>query len=77
MRKMELAIVNYIKKHGLEKSINDFCLKSRDYPSKILLKYDQLVSPTLMANIEVQECRGLILEKGSWDVMSLAFRLNR
>lgn len=70
---MELAIVNYIKKHGLEKSINDFCLKSRDYPSKILLKYDQLSAPTLMANIEVQECRGLILEKGSWDVMSLAF----
>lgn len=73
MRKMELAIVKYIKKHGLEKSINDFCLKSRDYPSKILLKYDQLVSPTLMANVEVQECRGLILEKGTWDVMSLAF----
>jgi hypothetical protein len=27
----------------------------------------------MMANQEVQECRGIILEKGSWKVMSLAF----
>lgn len=71
--KIMLAIQKYILKYGLEKTINDFKLKSKDYESKILLKYDQLVSPTLMANIEVQECRGLILEKGSWKVMSLAF----
>jgi hypothetical protein len=73
MKNNELAIVTYIKKHGIDKTINDFKLKSRCYSSKILLKYDQLVSPTLMANIEVQECRGLILEKGTWNVMSLAF----
>lgn len=69
-----LAIQKYILKFGLEKAINDFKLKTRDYPSKILLKYDQLTSPTLMGLPEMQDCRGLVLELGTWKVMSLAFR---
>jgi hypothetical protein len=76
MENNELAIVRYIKKHGIDKAINDFKLKTRDYSSKILLKYDQLSSPTLMGLPEMQDCRGLILEKDTWKVMSLAFRLN-
>ena len=68
---MELSIVTYIKTHGLEKAVEDFKLKVRDYPHKILLKYDQLESD--MALKEVRECRGLILEKDTWKVMSLAF----
>jgi hypothetical protein len=71
---MELAIQKYIRKNGIDKTIQDFKLKTRDYPSKILLKYDQLVSPTLMGLPEMQDCRGLILEKGTWNVLSLAFR---
>jgi hypothetical protein len=74
METKELAIVKYIKKNGIEKTISDFKLKTREYENKILLKYDQLVSPTLMALPEMQDCRGLILEKGTWKVMSLAFR---
>jgi hypothetical protein len=73
MEKKELSIVKYIKKYGLEKAINDFSLICKHYPSKILLKYDQLISPTMMALPEVQECRGLILENGTWDVLSMAF----
>lgn len=69
-----LAIQNYIAKHGIDKAISDFKLKTREYENKILLKYDQLVSPTLMAFPEMQDCRGLVLEKGTWKVMSLAFR---
>jgi len=69
-----LAIQNYLRTHGLEKAINDFSLICKHYPSKILLKYNQLVSPTLMALPEMQDCRGIILEKGTWKVMSLAFR---
>lgn len=72
-----LKIQKFIKENGFEKAVKEFQLKTREYEHKILLKYDQLVSPTIMSNIEVQECRGLILEKGTWDVMSLAFRLNR
>jgi hypothetical protein len=69
-----LAIQNYLLKHGLEKTVKDFSLKTREYEHKILLKYDQLVSPTLMALPEMQDCRGIILEKGTWKVMSMAFR---
>ena len=68
-----LAIQKYILENGLEKAILEFNLKTRVYDKKVLLKYDQLSNPTLMANKEVQECRGLILEKGTWKVMSLAF----
>src|ERR1017187_855938 len=68
-----LAIVKYLKENGLEKAIEAFSLKTRVYDNKILLKYDQLASPTIMANKEAQECRGIILEKDTWRVMSLAF----
>jgi len=68
----ELAIVTYIKTHGLDKAVKDFQLKVKDYDKKILLKYDQIASQMGLA--EVQDCRGLILEKGTWKVMSLAFR---
>lgn len=69
-----LAIQKYLKLHGIDKTIVDFKLKSRFYSDKILLKYDQLVSPTLMGLPEMQDCRGLVLELDTWDVMSLAFR---
>jgi hypothetical protein len=69
-----LAIQKYLKENGLEKAIATFQLKSREYENKILLKYDQLCGPSVMANQEVQDCRGIILEKGSWKVMSLAFQ---
>ena len=59
---MELAIVKYIKAHGVEKTILDFKLKTRVYSDKILFKYDQLVSPALMALPEMQDCRGLFLK---------------
>lgn len=68
-----LAIQKFINKNGLAKAITKFNLKSRVYENKILLKYDQLSAPSLMAEQEVQECRGLILERNSWKVMSLAF----
>lgn len=66
-----LKIVAYIKEHGLEKTLADFKLKSRDYPNKVLIKYDQIASS--MGEPIVQEARGLILEKGTWKVMSLPF----
>lgn len=69
-----LAIQKYIKLHGIDKTIADFKLKSRFYENKVLLKYDQLVSPTLMALPEMQDCRGLILDRNDFSVMCLAFR---
>lgn len=35
-----LAIQKYLKGFGLEKAIETFQLKSKDYGDKILLKYD-------------------------------------
>ena len=69
-----LEIQKHILKYGLDYTIATFKLKSRVYENKILLKYDQLSSPTLMAMDEMQDSRGLILELGTWKVLSLAFR---
>lgn len=69
-----LAIQKYIQLHGLDKAISDFKLKTKVYSNKILLKYDQLVSPTLMALPEMQDCRGLILDRNDFSVICLAFR---
>jgi len=66
---MELAIVKYIKEHGLSKALDDFKLKVRVYDKKLLIKYDQLESP--FGNREVEECRGIVLEKDTWKVMCL------
>tara|TARA_R110000796_G_scaffold215732_2_gene331743 strand:+ start:11004 stop:12131 length:1128 start_codon:yes stop_codon:yes gene_type:complete len=68
----ELSIVTYIKEFGLAKAIKEFKLKCKVYDKKILLKYDQIESD--MSKSEVQDCRGLILERDTWKVMSLAFR---
>ncbi len=67
----ELFIVKYLKEHGLEKTLNDFNLKHKEYPHKILFKYDQIESS--FSHKEVREARGLVLEKGTWKVMSMSF----
>ena len=69
----ELKIVKYIKENGLDKAISNFNLICKTDDNRILLKYNQLSSPTMFTNEEVQECRGLILEKDSWEVLNLAF----
>ena len=68
----ELSIVTYIKAHGLQAAEKEFKLLVRDYGHKVLLKYSQIDSD--MSLPEVQDARGLILEKGTWKVMSLPFR---
>ncbi len=67
-----LKIQEYLRAHGLEKTVNDFKLIAREYPHKVLLKYNQIESN--MALEEVQEARGLILERGTWNVMSMSFK---
>jgi hypothetical protein len=67
-----LSIINYIKANGLNKAVSNFRLKTKEYENKILIKYDQIESS--MGHSEVQDCRGLILEKGTWNIMCLSFR---
>ncbi len=67
-----LSIQKYLHEHGLEKTVADFKLIMRHYGHKILLKYNQLESD--FSKEEVRDCRGLILENKTWNVMSMAFR---
>lgn len=67
-----LKVVDYIEEHGLEKTVEDFSLSMNDYGHKVILKYSQIDSP--MEYKEVRECRGLILEKGTWRVLSYPFK---
>jgi T4 RnlA family RNA ligase len=69
-----LKIQDYLINNGLEKTLQDFELNYKLYDNKIVLKYNQLSSPTIMSNIESQECRGLILELNTWKVMGMAFK---
>jgi hypothetical protein len=67
-----LSVIKHIKTYGIEETLIKFNLKSKIYDKKILLKYDQIESP--MGLSEVQDCRGLILEKGTWNIMCFSFR---
>lgn len=67
-----LAIQKYIIEYGLEKAVSDFKLVLKEYPHKILLKYDQIESS--MQYEEVRDCRGLVLDIKDFSVMSLGFR---
>lgn len=69
---MKLSIQRYLVNHGLEKTVEDFALEYRDYGHKILLKYNQIDSN--FNHEEVCDCRGLVLEKGTWKIMSMSFR---
>ena len=67
-----LKIQTYLKQHGLEKTINDFDLIYKEYDNRFLLKYKQIDSD--FSKQEVRECRGLILEKNTYNVISLGFK---
>ena len=66
MTRFELSVTN-----GSAKLQEEFKIKIRDYPDRIVLNYDQIESPRF-DNIS-DECRSLILKKGTWDVLSQAF----
>jgi hypothetical protein len=71
MAKKVLAVQKYIREYGLEKFLKEFKIKAKIYDNKVLLKYDQIESQ--MGLDEVQGCRGLILEKDTWNVLCLSF----
>lgn len=73
MEKRILKIQEHLRKFGLEVTVDKFKLKIKSYKNKTSFKYDQLISPTMMSLPEVQECRGLILENDTWNVLSMAF----
>lgn len=65
-----LNCVKHIIDHGLE-SLSDFGIEIKDYGDFILLTYSQIESPKFHPIVD--ECRGLILAKGTWKVLCRSF----
>jgi len=69
---MHLTVISHIKTHGLDETVSKFHLIMKDYGHKFLLKYNMFESDFSLP--EVQDCRGLILNKETLFPMSLSFR---
>lgn len=66
-----MKIIDYIKKNGIEKTVSDFCLETNDTEDLIQLNYHMIDSPVGIE--EVNECRGLILNKKDYSVVAYPF----
>jgi len=68
-----LEVQKYLQTHTLEdlKEQFDISLRYDDAKELVLLKYSQINSPK--SHPIVRECRGLILEVGTWKLISMAF----
>jgi hypothetical protein len=75
----ELKVVKFIKEHENWRELlikEPYCLKIQEseeegWENLVLLKYDQIHSD--FSEEICKECRGLILEKGTWKVVRAAF----
>lgn len=65
-----LNCVKHITEYGLD-SLTDLGIEIKDYGDFVLLNYSQIDSPKF--NPIVDECRGLILAKGTWKVLCRSF----
>lgn len=66
-----LNCVKHIEERGLESLHTDFGIDIKDYGEFVVLNYDQIESPKF--NPIVDECRGLILAKNTWQVLCRSF----
>ena len=69
---MKLKIQEALETRTLEDITNELKITVKEKGDLILLKYHQIDSD--MSHPIVQECRGLILKKNTWKVVSLAFK---
>lgn len=67
---LTMHTINFIKEHGLE-ALASLGIEVKDYGDFVLLNYDQIESPK--HHPVVNECRGLILAKGTWEVLCRSF----
>jgi hypothetical protein len=66
-----LETIKQIKEYGLEKVVEKYKLKVNTDGDLIMLNYNMIESS--MSERVSQECRGLILEKNDWTVVSCPF----
>lgn len=74
VRKMrELEVQKYLRSNSLEGLIQEYKINVRPHDTLPLvnLNYDQIESPR---NVPItNECRGLVLERDSWDIVAKSF----
>jgi hypothetical protein len=70
-----MELQQYLRANGLEELNREFKIKvnrHRDFSNLVCLKYSQLESP--MAEIIVQQCRGIILDEArDWQIVSYPY----
>lgn len=66
-----LHIQQYLRQHGVEKTVEDFKLIHKVKGHLNMFKYNQIESDYALP--EVQECRGLILDSRDWSIVCYTF----
>lgn len=73
MKHIELEVQKFLRNGGtIEKLKEDLGIKSNTIDNLVLLTYSQTDSPK--SHPIVLECRGLVLEQGTWDIKSYPFK---
>lgn len=65
-----INVQKYINDKGFDALINDFSINKDETEDLVVLNYNQIDSPI---NAITNECRALILEKGTWNIVASAF----
>lgn len=68
-----IPLIEYLQKHGLEKLATTYSIKvnpSRVFPELVCLSYDQLTTPK---NSVTDDCRGIILNRDTLEIISYPF----
>lgn len=66
-----MHVQDYLKTHTIEELQEEFSIVVTDYPDRVVLNYNQIESPRF--NPICDECRALILKKGTWEVLARSF----
>lgn len=68
-----MEVIKYIKEHGFDKLTEELGIKVKDYPEHnlVVLNYCQIDSPK--THPVVRECRGLILQKDTLQILCRPF----
>jgi hypothetical protein len=68
---MKMKVQEYLEANGLQALVDEFNIVVTDYPDRVVLNYNQIDSPRF--NPICDECRALILQKDTWDVLARSF----
>lgn len=68
---MKLEVQKYLEQYGIEKLKSEYHITVSDYEDRVVLNYNQIESPKF--NPICDECRALILKKGTWEVLAQSF----